>query len=342
MALTTAPAESISSTLAAAGNHAASYAKGQCTYGVAELLSWVPGGLGNANQWIANAAKKGLSVSQSPSVGDVVVYSGGTSAATAYSQGAEYSSLGHVAVVTALGQGGTFTVSEMNYNGDGGGMGKYDTRQSSLQNVQGFIQPPGGSPSSSSAISNSSSSPSSATDLSACAWQGPFGWCILNKGQEAKFYGALLMGAGGLILLVGAGLVIIGALKETKLGKAAAQVAGATGVGKVVGVAAAPVKAVQGQRQQRTARAGAAQQQQQSQARTAASDSHTQAVRRAQLRTRRAQARLAEGRAKNQNPARTRTTVRTRNPLGGGQPGSYSRTRQPVQNQAKYDRVFGD
>jgi surface antigen len=339
--------------LKAAVGNAASYAVGQCTWGVASLLAWIPAGLGNANQWIANAAKKGLTISQSPSVGDVVVYQGGVSAATPYSPSAEYSSLGHVGVVSALGPADTFTVEEMNYNADGGGLGIYDTRKSSTQNVQGFIQPPAGtsgfsSTAASAATASTAAASAAATAAQGCAWQGPFGWCILSQAGEQKLFGALLMGAGGLVLLVGAGLVIIGTLSETKLGRTAAKVASETGVGAVVGAAVAPVRAVQGGRQRRTA--GRAKQAQATQ--RSADESQRRLTRqqidRARVRRARAQARDSEATARLRVPpqekTRTRTVVRTYNPSGGGSPASRATRgrRGPVQNQKKYNAVFGD
>jgi hypothetical protein len=110
----------------------ASYTWGQCTYYVAQTLSWIPAGLGNAANWASNAAAKGLKVTSTPSVGSAVVWGPG--------QG--YSSVGHVAVVTSVNPNGSFTVSEMNYQG----VDKVDTRVvNTLRGVEGFIQPPNGS-----------------------------------------------------------------------------------------------------------------------------------------------------------------------------------------------------
>lgn len=106
-----------------------SYAFGNCTYFVAKTLPWIPGGLGDAYQWIANAKAKGLQVSNTPVVGSVVVYG----------QGNGYSQFGHVAVVQSLNSDGTFNVSEMNF----AGFNQTDTRTSSMKDVAGFILPPG-------------------------------------------------------------------------------------------------------------------------------------------------------------------------------------------------------
>lgn len=141
---------------------------------------------------------------------------------------------------------------------------------------------------------STSGSSSSSSSSSGCAWQGPFGWCILSNAGAGRFYGALLMGAGGLIGLVGLGLVVVGALAETKLGRTTERAFGAAGLGTVVGAAAAPGRAVQGRRQAGRERAEGQQRQQEAAQRQQASEAHQAAVRRAQLRTQRARARRAE------------------------------------------------
>lgn len=100
-----------------------SYPGGQCTYWVA-LHFPVPPSLGNAADWYANAAARGLQETETPTVGSVAVYAAGNG----------YSSLGHVAYVVAV-SGNTFTVSEMNYLG----VWMVDERTSSLSDVEGFI-----------------------------------------------------------------------------------------------------------------------------------------------------------------------------------------------------------
>lgn len=128
----------------AVGN-ALSYVWGQCTRWVSENLSWIPAGLGNAGDWLANAQKKGLPTGSTPEVGSVAVWGAGT-----------ISALGHVAIVKSIDtQAQTITVSEENYLGQG----ITDLRTVSLNNtggIIGYIYPPGGS---------SSSSSSSSTDL---------------------------------------------------------------------------------------------------------------------------------------------------------------------------------
>jgi hypothetical protein len=119
----------------------ASYVAGQCTAYVAQVLNWVPAGLGNAQDWLANAAKAGLPESSTPQAGAVVVYKPGSFPATSDTPAGYYDAgTGHVAVVTAVNADGTFKVSEMNYSN---GPGKTDTRESSMADVEGFILPPG-------------------------------------------------------------------------------------------------------------------------------------------------------------------------------------------------------
>lgn len=116
---------------AAAKNNGKNYALGQCTYYVARSLGYIPGNLGNADQWASKAAEHGMQVGQTPKVGDAVVYGGGGGYSAQY---------GHVAVVTGVLPDGKFTVSEMNVDG----VGVADTRTSSMADVIGFINPPAG------------------------------------------------------------------------------------------------------------------------------------------------------------------------------------------------------
>lgn len=108
----------------------ATYVWGQCTYGVALLASWIPGGLGDAKDWLANAQAKGFATTNIPTVGSVAVYGAGHG----------YSTFGHVAAVEAVNADGTFIVREMNMLN---GVGQWDTRTSSMNDVLGFILPPG-------------------------------------------------------------------------------------------------------------------------------------------------------------------------------------------------------
>jgi hypothetical protein len=117
-------------TLAALGA-ALSYTWGNCTRWVAENLPWIPSGLGNANQWLANAQAKGLATvgpSATPPVGSVAVWNTGQ--------------FGHVAEVVGTLPGGGFQVSEENWLGTA----ITDVRNvtgSGLSGLQGFILPPG-------------------------------------------------------------------------------------------------------------------------------------------------------------------------------------------------------
>jgi len=116
--------------LNAAGN-ALSYTVGNCTRWVAEQLSWVPAGLGNANAWLTNAQARGLPTigpTSAPPIGSVAVWNTGA--------------FGHVAEVVGQIPGG-FQVSEENWLG----LGRTDVRNvtgSALSGLQGFILPPGG------------------------------------------------------------------------------------------------------------------------------------------------------------------------------------------------------
>lgn len=112
-----------------AAGAALSYTWGNCTRWVAENLSWIPAGLGNADQWLANAQARGLPTmgpSSTPVPGSVAVWGGGQ--------------FGHVAEVVGVIPGG-FQVSEENWLG----LGRTDIRNvtgSALSGLEGFILPP--------------------------------------------------------------------------------------------------------------------------------------------------------------------------------------------------------
>lgn len=112
----------------------ATYALDQCTWYVSKTLSWVPGGLGNAGDWITNAPKQGLQTSSTPQIGSVIVWRPNQGGATG---------AGHVAVVTGFQPGnGLPIVSEMNWKG----LGIQDTRNltaAQTQQAAGYILPPG-------------------------------------------------------------------------------------------------------------------------------------------------------------------------------------------------------
>jgi hypothetical protein len=102
------------------------YAPGNCTWWVAYNRP-VPQDLGDAWEWLGNAAAHGLATSTEPTPGSIVVYA----------RGDGYSTYGHVALVIGV-QAGSFTVSEMNYVG----LGVVDERTSPWPDpthVEGFI-----------------------------------------------------------------------------------------------------------------------------------------------------------------------------------------------------------
>lgn len=114
-----------------AAGAALSYTWGNCTRWVAEQLSWIPAGLGNANQWLSGAQARGLPTigpTSAPPIGSVAVWNTG--------------SFGHVAEVVGQIPGG-FQVSEENWLGTG----VTDVRKvtgAGLSGLEGFILPPPG------------------------------------------------------------------------------------------------------------------------------------------------------------------------------------------------------
>lgn len=117
--------------LLTAAGAALTYTVGNCTRWVAEQLSWIPGNLGNANQWLTGAQARGLPTigpTSAPPIGSVAVWGTGVN--------------GHVAEVVGQIPGG-FQVSEENVLG----LGRTDVRNvtgSGLSGLEGFILPPGG------------------------------------------------------------------------------------------------------------------------------------------------------------------------------------------------------
>lgn len=114
----------------------ASYTWGQCTWGAAQIASWIPSGWGNADQWLSNAVKAGYPTSTTAILGSVAVWMPGMGGA---------GSDGHVAVVTGIQGNGLPIVTEMNWNG---GVGVQDTRNLTAQQaaqVAGYILPQGAS-----------------------------------------------------------------------------------------------------------------------------------------------------------------------------------------------------
>lgn len=108
------------------------YTFGNCTWYVAGLYGWVRGGWGNATDWPPAAARDGLQLTLTPTVG----------AAVAYRAGAHYSIFGHVAGVLSVLGPNSFLVTEMNFVG----FDLVDQRVSSMVDVEAFILPPGVAP----------------------------------------------------------------------------------------------------------------------------------------------------------------------------------------------------
>lgn len=118
----------------ARGSSPNTYASGNCTWYVASKVPSVPNDWGNAAQWLAAAKSCGWNTGGSPQVGAIVVYGPAIDPPQGY---------GHVALVTSLASGGTFMVTEMNWQG----LGKIDTRQAGTNvdkfAIEGFIYPSG-------------------------------------------------------------------------------------------------------------------------------------------------------------------------------------------------------
>ena len=203
----------------------------------------------------------------------------------------------------------------------------------------------------------STGSGSSSSSASGCAFGvGPF--CIFSEAGLGRFYGALLILGGGLVLTVGLGLVVVGALAETKLGRATSKTFGSAGLGAVVGAAAAPGRAVSGQRQASRQRQAQASEAQARQARQAAQESHQAALRRAQLRAARARARRQEEGVRTQRAItqgrqdsatisdyeRTEGARRRREAVESRRAGRSlaAQNRRRIQQRQKFEDVFGE
>lgn len=109
-----------------------SYDLGECTWGVCQLASWLPEGLGDAGDWAADGAAAGLQVIGYPVPGAVVVYGRGNG----------YSDRGHVALVTQVYGPNSFAVREMNFIK----WDTYDERVSNAYDAIAFLLPPGAIP----------------------------------------------------------------------------------------------------------------------------------------------------------------------------------------------------
>lgn len=88
------------------------YGYGSCTWGAAHFAHDNVSGLGDAYQWAANAASRGLPTGYTPAVGATVVFQPGV-------QGA--SGLGHVGHVVGVYGGGWFMIEETSFWWNGGG-----------------------------------------------------------------------------------------------------------------------------------------------------------------------------------------------------------------------------
>lgn len=124
---------------------ALTYTIDQCTYYAAKTLEWVPGHLGNANQWLERAASLGYPETKTnPHVGDVAAYNNA-------------SVFGHVAVVEGVNlNAGTVTIGEENFTY---GPGRYDQRTLPITAATGYIEPKGTSTSSETTAGTSPSGP---------------------------------------------------------------------------------------------------------------------------------------------------------------------------------------
>ena len=112
-----------------------SYAAGNCTWWCKNQAGWIPNGWGNAAEWYPRAQQAGFKTSGNPQVGAIAVWGPGVDPPFGF---------GHCAKVTAVRQDGSFTVSEMNWQG----LGKVDVRNvTDRSNLEGFILAPGSQPS---------------------------------------------------------------------------------------------------------------------------------------------------------------------------------------------------
>ena len=82
------------------------YPVGQCTWGVKNMAPWIPNYLGNANQWLTNAASLGFRTGDQARVGAIAVW---------LNDGGGY---GHVAYVTEVASNHQIKVKESNYAGN--------------------------------------------------------------------------------------------------------------------------------------------------------------------------------------------------------------------------------
>lgn len=183
------------------------YTPGECTWGAANLASWIPGGLGNADTWYARAPGMGLTTSMQAKVGAAMVFTSGYPG----SQG-----FGHVGIVTGLGPNGYPIIEEMNASRDGGGFNTYDSYQTGPQDLAylaGYIWPTGSGVSANPNTSATLAGQPNATLTGGLTFNGPFGWLFPQPAVpggpgyfNSDWIGALLAFSKA------AGEVLIGAL----------------------------------------------------------------------------------------------------------------------------------
>lgn len=171
-----------------------------CTRFVASTLSWVPGHLGDAGQWLTSARSQGLPTGSTPQVGAVAVFTGGQS-------GADPS--GHVGVVTSVQSPTSFTIAESNFSR---GSGQTDVRQitgavgSKVSDaVSGFIYAPNSAAAAASATAATGAgqtlpgSDTAGTIVSVVPNAGPVGCQSLTALLESNAHGSSIPVIGGFL-----------------------------------------------------------------------------------------------------------------------------------------------
>jgi hypothetical protein len=113
--------------------YAYSYTAGECTAFIADIDPWIPPDLGDAKNWLVNAAQRGLQTGNTPIAGAVAVLQPGAF-------GLNISPSGHVASVDSVNSDGTVTVTDMNWNFQPFKVTTHNIPQSS---IAGYIYPPG-------------------------------------------------------------------------------------------------------------------------------------------------------------------------------------------------------
>lgn len=108
------------------------YAPGNCTFYCKQKVgNDLPGHWGDAKDWWPNAQTCGWRVGQAPTVGAIAIWDGGVDPPGGF---------GHCAYVTDVIDGGSWTVTEMNWQG----LGRVDSRtiNGKPDHFLGFIYPP--------------------------------------------------------------------------------------------------------------------------------------------------------------------------------------------------------